>query len=50
MNPDLAFFHECGAILFNDLSTMNNFAIKALEEASEDNFILMPYLDMLQFH
>lgn len=29
---------------------MNNFVVKALEEASTDNFILMPYFDMLQFH
>lgn len=29
---------------------MNNFVVKALEEASTDNFMLMPYFDMLQFH
>ena len=29
---------------------MNNFIIQALEEASNDNYILMPYFDMLQFY
>jgi hypothetical protein len=29
---------------------MNNFIVKALEEASKDNFMLMPYFDMLQFN
>jgi hypothetical protein len=29
---------------------MNNFVIEALEEGSDDNFLLMPYLDMLQFY
>lgn len=28
---------------------MNNFVVKAIEEGSEDNFLLMPYFDMLQF-
>lgn len=34
----------------NDLLIMNNFVVKALEEASMDNFMLMPYFDMLQFY
>lgn len=29
---------------------MNNFVIEALQEGSEDNFMLMPYFDMLQFY
>ncbi len=29
---------------------MNNFVVKALEEASNDHYILMPYFDMLQFY
>jgi phosphatidylserine/phosphatidylglycerophosphate/cardiolipin synthase-like enzyme len=36
--------------MFNDLVVMNNFVVKALEEASMDNFMLMPYFDMLQFY
>jgi hypothetical protein len=50
LNQGLVFFHELASYLFNDLSIMNNFVIKALEEASTDNFMLMPYFDMLQFH
>lgn len=50
LNQGLVFFHELATYLFNDLSIMNNFVIKALEEASTDNFMLMPYFDMLQFH
>ena len=34
----------------NDMMIMNNFVVKALEEASMDNFMLMPYFDMLQFY
>lgn len=29
---------------------MYNFVIEALEEGSEDNFMLMPYFDLLQFY
>jgi len=29
---------------------MNNFVVLALEEAASDNYMLMPYFDMLQFH
>ncbi len=50
LNPTLAFLNEAAAYLFNDAALMNNFVVKALEEASTDNFILMPYFDMLQFH
>ena len=50
LNPTLGFFGECARFLFNDLATMNNFVTKALDEASHDNFMLMPYFDMLQFH
>jgi hypothetical protein len=50
LNPTLAFLNEAAACLFNDIALMNNFVVKALEEASTDNFILMPYFDMLQFH
>ena len=28
---------------------MNDFIVKAIEEGSDDNFLLMPYFDMLQF-
>lgn len=49
-NPTFQFFEESLFFLFNDLVIMNNFVIKALEEASTDNFMLMPYFDMLQFH
>ena len=50
LNPTLAFLNEANAYIFNDIAIMNNFVVKALEEASTDNFILMPYFDMLQFH
>lgn len=50
LNPTLAFLNEAAAYIFNDIAVMNNFVVKALEEASTDNFILMPYFDMLQFH
>lgn len=50
LNQTLLFVNEATAYLFNDLAVMNNFVVKALEEASMDNFILMPYFDMLQFH
>ena len=36
--------------LFQDILILNNFVIKAIEEASNDNYILMPYFDMLQFY
>lgn len=36
--------------LFEDVLIMNNFIVKALQEASSDNYILMPYFDMLQFY
>ena len=49
-NPEALFFRENVNFLFNDLTTMNNFVVKALEEASMDNFMLMPYFDMLQFY
>lgn len=29
---------------------MNDFVAKAIMEGSEDNFLLMPYMDMLQFY
>jgi len=50
LNPTLAFLNEAVAYIFNDIAIMNNFVVKALEEASTDNFILMPYFDMLQFY
>lgn len=50
LNPTLSFLDEAATFLFNDMAHMNNFVVKALEEASTDNFILMPYFDMLQFH
>jgi hypothetical protein len=50
LNPALIFLNEAATFLFNDLAYMNNFIVKALEEASTDNFLLMPYFDMLQFH
>lgn len=31
LNPNLAFFHECAAYLFNDMVYMNNFVVNALE-------------------
>jgi hypothetical protein len=49
-NPSLTFFEENIEYLGNDLILMNNFVVKALEEASMDNFMLMPYFDMLQFY
>lgn len=49
-NPDSLFFRENISYLYNDLIIMNNFIVKALEEASMDNFMLMPYFDMLQFY
>jgi len=49
-SPSLKFITECLVILFNDMCFMNNFIVKALEEASKDNFMLMPYFDMLQFN
>lgn len=49
-NPDSLFFRENILYLYNDLTIMNNFIVKALEEASMDNFMLMPYFDMLQFY
>lgn len=48
--PSLKFFAEIGEILFDDIVIMNNFILKAIEEASSDNYILMPYFDMLQFY
>jgi hypothetical protein len=36
--------------LFQDIIVMNDFVVKAIEEASGDNYILMPYFDMLQFY
>lgn len=50
LNQSLSFLSEAARFLFNDVVIMNNFVVKALEEASMDNFILMPYFDMLQFH
>lgn len=29
---------------------MNNFVIEAIEEGCEDNFLLIPYFDLLQFY
>lgn len=49
-NPEALFFSESITFLMNDLLIMNNFVVKALEEASMDNFMLMPYFDMLQFY
>lgn len=36
--------------LYVDILIMNNFILKAIDEAAEDNYILMPYFDMLQFY
>lgn len=49
-NPELAFLADSATYLGNDMILMNNFVVKALEEASMDNFMLMPYFDMLQFY
>ena len=49
-NPGSSFFEESAAFMANDMIIMNNFVVKALEEASMDNFMLMPYFDMLQFY
>ena len=29
---------------------MNDFIVKAIVEAAHDNFVIMPYFDMLQFY
>jgi hypothetical protein len=49
-NPGLEFLADSVLYLGNDMIVMNNFVVKALEEASTDNFMLMPYFDMLQFY
>ena len=49
-NPGLEFLADSALYLGNDMIVMNNFVVKALEEASTDNFMLMPYFDMLQFY
>ncbi len=48
--PGFWFFAEMATYLMSDIIVMNNFVIKAIEEASSDNYILMPYFDMLQFY
>ena len=48
--PGFGFFTEMARYLMNDIIVMNDFIIKAIEEASSDNYILMPYFDMLQFY
>jgi hypothetical protein len=46
----LGFLSEMARYLFQDIVVMNDFVVKAIEEASSDNYILMPYFDMLQFY
>ncbi len=48
--PDFVALLEIAHVFYNDILTMNGFVIEALEEGSEDNFMLMPYFDMLQFY
>jgi hypothetical protein len=48
--PALTFFKEYSGVLYNDTIILNNFVVKALEEAAGDNYMLMPYFDMLQFY
>ena len=49
-NEGFRFVEECLECMMGDIIIMNNFVVKALEEASKDNFMLMPYFDMLQFY
>ena len=48
--PSYEFCKELATFLYLDLVTMNNFIVVALNEAANDNFLVMPYFDMLQFY
>lgn len=41
---------EITMLLYKDALTMNNFIIEAIEESCQDNYLFMPYFDMLQFY
>lgn len=48
--PDLEGLRDIAYQCYEDILTMNDFIIEALEEGAEDNFLLMPYFEMLQFY